>query len=71
MPGHVYKHLELTGSSTVSSDDAIRVAIAKAAKSVRNMNWFQVMETRGYIEKDEIAHWQVTIRIGFRIDDDD
>jgi flavin-binding protein dodecin len=57
MPDHVYKLLELTGSSTTSSDDAVRSALAKAAKSVRNMHWFQVTETRGHIAGDKIAHW--------------
>jgi flavin-binding protein dodecin len=66
---HVYKTLELTGSSTTGSDDAIRTAIAKAAKSVRHMDWFEVVETRGHIENGQIAHWQVTIKIGFRLED--
>ncbi|ACL71287.1 dodecin [Thioalkalivibrio sulfidiphilus] len=66
---HVYKTLELTGSSTTGSDDAIKTAIAKAAKSVRHMDWFEVVETRGHIENGQIAHWQVTIKIGFRLED--
>ncbi len=69
MGGHVYKHLDLTGSSEVSSDDAIKRAIAKAGESVRGMHWFQVLETRGFIEADKVKHWQVTIRVGFRIED--
>jgi len=69
MPDHVYKHLELTGSSRKSSDDAVRVAIAKAAKTVRNMHWFQVTETRGHIAEGKIAHWQVTLRVGFTLED--
>ncbi|HSP01362.1 MAG TPA: dodecin [Thioalkalivibrio sp.] len=69
MSSHVYKTLELTGSSTTGSDDAVRTAIAKAAKSVRHMDWFEVMETRGHIADGEIAHWQVTIKIGFRLED--
>ena len=69
MTNHVYKHIDLTGSSATSSDDAIRTAIAKAADSVRNMHWFEVIETRGYIEGAGIKHWQVTIRVGFRIQD--
>jgi len=69
MPDHVYKHLELTGSSTKSSDDAIRNALAKAAKTMRNMHWFQVVETRGHIDDGKVAHWQVTIKVGFTLED--
>lgn len=65
---HVYKHLELTGSSPVSSDDAIRNAIGKAAQSVRNIDWFNVTETRGVIVDGKVAHWQVTLKIGFRLE---
>lgn len=65
---HVYKHLELTGSSPVSSDDAIRNAITKASQSVRNMDWFNVTETRGEIVDGKVAHWQVTLKIGFRLE---
>jgi flavin-binding protein dodecin len=66
---HVYKKLELTGSSTKSSDDAIRNAIAKAGKTMRNMHWFEVLETRGQIDKGKVAHWQVTIKVGFTLED--
>lgn len=59
MSDHVYKHIELTGSSQSSSDDAIRVAIAKAAKTLHNLEWFQVLETRGHIEDGKVAHWQI------------
>ena len=69
MPDHVYKHLELTGSSTKSSDDAIRNALAKAAKTMRNMHWFEVVETRGHIDRGKVAHWQVTIKVGFTLED--
>ena len=69
MSGHIYKHIDLTGSSEVSSDDAIKRAIAKAGESVRGMHWFEVTETRGFIEADRVKHWQVTIRVGFRIED--
>jgi flavin-binding protein dodecin len=69
MVDHVYKHIDLTGSSTVSSDDAIRAAIARAAKTVRGMHWFEMLETRGDIENGAIKHWQVTIRVGFTIED--
>ena len=69
MTGHIYKHIDLTGSSEVSSDDAIKRAIAKAGESVRGMHWFEVLETRGFIEADKVRHWQVTIRVGFRLED--
>jgi len=69
MPDHVYKKLELTGSSTKSSDDAIRNAIAKAGKTMRNMHWFEVCDTRGHIENGKVAHWQVTLKIGFTLED--
>lgn len=69
MSGHVYKKVEVTGSSTESSDDAIRTAIAKAAQTIRHMDWFEVVETRGEIHNDQIAFWQVTLKIGFRLDD--
>ena len=68
MSDHVYKTLELTGSSTSGTDDAVRNAIARAAKTVRHMDWFQVIETRGHIVDGAVAHWQVTIKIGFRLE---
>ena len=68
MTNHVYKSLELTGSSTTSSDDAIRVAIGKASESVRDIRWFEVLDTRGHVEGGKIAHWQVTLKIGFAVD---
>jgi len=61
---HVYKSTELTGSSKTSMEDAIGNAIAKASKTVPNMRWFQVVETRGYIEAGTVSYWQVTIKIG-------
>lgn len=69
MSNHVYKLIELTGSSTESSDDAIRNAITRARKTVRHMRWFEVLETRGHLEEGEIAHWQVTIKVGFTLDE--
>lgn len=69
MSEHTYKLVELVGSSTQSSDEAVRNAIAKAGESVRNMDWFQVTETRGHITDGKIAHWQVTIKVGFRVVD--
>ncbi|WP_246795189.1 dodecin [Burkholderia perseverans] len=69
MSDHVYKQIELTGSSQASSDDAVRVAIAKAAKTLHNLEWFEVIETRGHIEGGKVAHWQVTLKVGLRLDD--
>ncbi|SEF88508.1 dodecin [Nitrosomonas ureae] len=68
MSDHVYKIIEIVGSSTKSSDDAIQLAIAKAGKSVRNLDWFEVMETRGHIIDGKVAHYQVKLKIGFRLD---
>lgn len=69
MSEHVYKTIELTGSSTQSSDDAVRVALTKAAKTLRNMHWFEVIETRGHIEDGKVLHWQVTLKVGLRLED--
>ena len=69
MTEHIYKHIEITGSSTESSDAAVSNAIAKAAKSIKHMHWFEVIETRGHIEEGAIRHWQVTIKVGFRLED--
>jgi flavin-binding protein dodecin len=69
MSSHVYKMLELTGSSPTSFEDAIRGAIAKAGKTMRNMQWFQVVDTRGHIVDGTVAHWQVTVKIGFTLED--
>jgi flavin-binding protein dodecin len=69
MSDHVYKTIELTGSSTSSSDEAVRNALARAARTVRGMRWFQVLECRGHIDRDRIDHWQVTIKVGFTLED--
>jgi flavin-binding protein dodecin len=69
MSDHVYKILELTGSSPSSSDDAVRNALSKASKTIRGMKWFQVTECRGHIERDRIDHWQVTVKVGFTLED--
>ena len=66
---HVYKTVELVGSSTTGSDDAVRNAVAKAGQSLRNLRWFQVIDTRGDIEGNNVAHWQVTIKVGFTLED--
>jgi flavin-binding protein dodecin len=68
MADNVYKIIDLVGSSKKSSDDAIRGAVARAAKTVKNLDWFEVVETRGHLVKGKIAHWQVKLRIGFRLD---
>lgn len=67
MTDHIYKKIELTGSSTVGMQQAIENAISKAAESTDNMRWFEVTETRGHIENNKIAHWQVTVKIGFAL----
>ena len=68
MSDHVYKILELTGSSTSGSDDAVRRALANAGQTVRNMRWFEVTDTRGVIEDGAVAYWQVTVRVGFTLE---
>ncbi len=68
MPNHVYKSIELTGSSTTNIEDAIRTAMDRAAKTIRNMRWFEVIQTRGYMEDNKIAYWQVTVKIGFTVE---
>lgn len=69
MSDHVYKSVELTGSSQASCDDAIRNALRRAARTVRNITWFEVIETRGHVENGDVAHWQVTIKAGFTLDE--
>ena len=71
MKDHTYKHIEITGSSEVGTDEAIRNAISKAGETIRNMHWFEVVNTRGYIDTDAVQYWQVTIKIGFRLEDED
>jgi flavin-binding protein dodecin len=66
---HVYKHIELTGTSPTSIEDAVNGAIAKASESVRNIRWFQIIDTRGHVEKNKVAHWQVTLKVGFTLED--
>lgn len=70
MPDHVYKVIELTGSSTTGLQDAIENAISRASKTIRNMRWFQVVETRGHIDKQKVAYWQVTIKVGFSLEEE-
>lgn len=69
MSDHVYKTIELTGSSPNGSDEAVRNAIVKASQSLHRLRWFQVVETRGHIEDGRVAHWQVTLKVGLTLDD--
>jgi dodecin len=70
MAEHVYKTIELVGSSTRGMEDAVQRAIAKAAETVRNLRWFEVVDTRGHIEGGKVAHWQVTLKVGFTLEGD-
>ena len=70
MSDHIYKTIELVGSSSRSVEDAVQKAIAKASETVRNLRWFQVLDTRGHIEGGRVAHWQVTLKIGFTLEDE-
>ena len=69
MADHIYRVTELVGSSTVSVDDAIRGAGSRAAKTLHNLDWFEVTNIRGHIENNELSHFQVTLKVGFRVDD--
>lgn len=69
MSDHVYGVSEIVGSSTTGVDDAIRNAVRKAAQTVRHIEWFQVQEVRGQVADGEVAHFQVTVKIGFRVED--
>jgi flavin-binding protein dodecin len=68
MGEHVYKLLELTGSSTQGIEDAVKTALAKAHETVRNIQWFEVTDTRGHVADGRVAHWQVTLKIGFTLE---
>jgi dodecin len=68
MSDHVYKKIELVGSSPTSIEEAVTNALARAHKTIRNMRWFEVTETRGYIEEGKLNHWQVTLSVGFTLD---
>jgi len=69
MKDHVYKLIELTGTSTTSIEDAVGRAVKRAHKTINNLCWFQVVETRGSIAKGQVGHWQVTIKVGFTVED--
>jgi flavin-binding protein dodecin len=68
MPEHVYKTIELVGSSSTSIEDAVNNAIGRAGETVRLMRWFQVIETRGSVENNQVTQWQVTVKVGFRLE---
>ena len=68
MANHVYKTIELVGSSSRGMEDAVQKAITKAAETVRNLRWFEVVDTRGHIEEGRVAHWQVTLKLGFTLE---
>ena len=67
MSDHTYKLVEIVGSSTDGSDTAIRNALAKASETIKHIDWFQVVETRGHVVDGKVAHFQVTLKIGFRV----
>ena len=68
MSDHVYKKIELVGSSPSSIEDAVTNALARASETVRNMRWFEVTETRGHIADGKVDHWQVTLKVGFTLE---
>lgn len=70
MDDHVYKLIELTGSSTRSMEAAVENAVERAAKKVHNLHWFEVTDVRGHITDGKVRHWQVSLKIGFTLDDD-
>lgn len=69
MSDHIYKIIELVGSSTTGTDDAINNAIDRANKTLRNMDWFEVVETRGHLQDGKVAHFQVKLKVGIRLED--
>ncbi|WP_345818918.1 dodecin [Methylobacterium fujisawaense] len=69
MSEHVYKVTELVGSSTISIEEAIQAAIGRASVTLRNLRWFEVLETRGHIDAGKVQHYQVTLKVGFTMDD--
>lgn len=69
MSNHVYKTVVLTGTSKTSIEEAVNTAVAKAAASIRNLRWLEITETRGVIENQKLSHWQVTMNVGFTLED--
>ena len=68
MADHIYKKIELVGSSQKGVEEAVKNALTRAKKTIRNMRWFEIAETRGYLEDGKIAHWQVTLKVGFTLE---
>jgi flavin-binding protein dodecin len=68
MKDHVYKNTELVGTSTKGIEDAVQTAVNRASKTLRNLRWFQVVESRGTIEDGKVGHWQVTVKVGFTLE---
>ncbi len=71
MSEHVYKIVQLVGSSPDSMEDAVQRALARASRTIRNLRWFEVVETRGQVKGGSVAHWQVTLKVGFTLDEDE
>jgi dodecin len=71
MPDHVYRIIEIAGSSAKSIEDAIQNAVGRAARTLRQVGWFEVVQTRGHVEDGKVAHYQVTLKVGFTLEDDD
>ena len=71
MPDHVYRIIQVAGSSERSLEDAIQNAVGRASRTLRQVGWFEVVETRGHVEDGKVAHYQVTLKVGFTLDDDD
>jgi flavin-binding protein dodecin len=69
MSDHVYKTIELTGSSAVGIEDAVQGAVSRASDSLHNLRWFEITEVRGEIQDKKVGHWQVTMKVGFTLDD--
>lgn len=69
MPNRVYKHIELTGTSSTSIEDAVQSAVARASKTVRNIRWLQILETRAQVDEGRVTQWQVTLKAGFTLDE--
>ncbi|HEX4637948.1 MAG TPA: dodecin [Chthoniobacterales bacterium] len=69
MADHIYKKIELVGSSPNGIEEAVKNALTRAKKTIRNMRWFEISETRGYLDEGDIAHWQVTLKVGFTLDE--
>jgi hypothetical protein len=70
MDDHIYRVIQIVGSSEKSTDDAIHIAIARASKTLRELRWFEVTETRGHITNGKVQHFQVTLKVGFTLDED-